>query len=408
MFCPNCGNELPDDARFCQRCGTQIQAGDAFAEQPRQPTKRAQGPGLQRILMIVAVLLAVGIAALTGAILAQRQGGSADAALKARTDDSDKKDEQGSDASEQAAAKEDKEDTNDAEAEAAAKKLAEERESLQKQAESNGEQVFVGIVHVCNGERAASLLGSEVGPYGNGAGAEYSEPKTQYALLELDSTVSVYATRWNDSPIDKDTDYIQIGVHRYNAFKDRFDEADTASQWNAYDGARVCVAATDFSMNDGFTIITVPVTDTARLLYTFDEDESVAESRSADSATADVQTPQVPYDPTQFKYTETTFETMDFIVTVPAEWEGIWEHGTASQQSFGYNWLFSVQDSTAVPGFVGGGICVTSNPNKPSAGGVTERVFDEPSSNGMYLWYVAGDPQGFFEAHGGKATITLK
>ena len=241
MFCPNCGKELSNDARFCLRCGAQVQVGDAVANQSRQPTKSSQGPGLQRILVIVAVFLVVGIAALTGAILAQRQGGSADATAKASTDDSDKKDEQESDASEQAAAKEDKE-----------------------------------------GEAAPG------------------------------------------------------------------------------------------------------------------------------SASADAQASQTPYDPTQFTFTETTFETMDFIVTVPAEWEGIWEHGTASKQSFGYNWLFSVQDSTAAPGFVGDGICVTSNPNKPSAGGVTERVFDEPSSNGMYLWYVAGDPQGFFEAHGGKATITLK
>jgi hypothetical protein len=32
MFCPNCGNQLSDDAKFCASCGAQITAAGAGAQ----------------------------------------------------------------------------------------------------------------------------------------------------------------------------------------------------------------------------------------------------------------------------------------------------------------------------------------------------------------------------------------
>lgn len=58
MFCPNCGTQLPDDARFCGSCGTRITAahvdgageksGSATPAQGRSPARRAEKTAAQR------------------------------------------------------------------------------------------------------------------------------------------------------------------------------------------------------------------------------------------------------------------------------------------------------------------------------------------------------------------------
>ena len=36
MFCANCGNKLPDDAKFCDACGAQVMTGESAQEPPRE------------------------------------------------------------------------------------------------------------------------------------------------------------------------------------------------------------------------------------------------------------------------------------------------------------------------------------------------------------------------------------
>ena len=38
MFCPNCGKQLPDDARFCGGCGTKVEAAPQAPAAPKAPT----------------------------------------------------------------------------------------------------------------------------------------------------------------------------------------------------------------------------------------------------------------------------------------------------------------------------------------------------------------------------------
>lgn len=40
MFCPNCGNQIPDDSVFCENCGANL----AAAQQPAQQTPYQQQP----------------------------------------------------------------------------------------------------------------------------------------------------------------------------------------------------------------------------------------------------------------------------------------------------------------------------------------------------------------------------
>lgn len=75
MFCTNCGKELPDDAKFCNRCGTPREDEFVSASQPTQQpymqqpymqqpaTKPQQRPGLKVggiILLVCGVLSLVG------------------------------------------------------------------------------------------------------------------------------------------------------------------------------------------------------------------------------------------------------------------------------------------------------------------------------------------------------------
>ena len=38
MFCSNCGNEIPDDSVFCDKCGTRLDAGGPAAEETYRPS----------------------------------------------------------------------------------------------------------------------------------------------------------------------------------------------------------------------------------------------------------------------------------------------------------------------------------------------------------------------------------
>jgi hypothetical protein len=44
MFCPQCGKELPDDAKFCMNCGYQIPRKDETAEKPAAGAEPVEGP----------------------------------------------------------------------------------------------------------------------------------------------------------------------------------------------------------------------------------------------------------------------------------------------------------------------------------------------------------------------------
>lgn len=74
MFCENCGNQLPDDSKFCKECGSATNKAQAAAAQPppQQEQEKKKGgfftsPGGIVLIVILAVLVAGGIA--TGVVL---------------------------------------------------------------------------------------------------------------------------------------------------------------------------------------------------------------------------------------------------------------------------------------------------------------------------------------------------
>lgn len=49
MFCPNCGNQVPDGAGFCGSCGSKIEAAQPAYSAPQQPAYEApQQPTYQQ------------------------------------------------------------------------------------------------------------------------------------------------------------------------------------------------------------------------------------------------------------------------------------------------------------------------------------------------------------------------
>lgn len=79
MFCPQCGNQVPDGSRFCGKCGAQLSGGSpapAPAAGPSVAVAPKKGPGPRAKLAIVAVVaLAVVGAAIFGIVSCVRGGG---------------------------------------------------------------------------------------------------------------------------------------------------------------------------------------------------------------------------------------------------------------------------------------------------------------------------------------------
>lgn len=48
MFCPNCGNQLPEGAAFCSSCGSKI-SEDGVSAAPQQPAYAAPQPQAQPV-----------------------------------------------------------------------------------------------------------------------------------------------------------------------------------------------------------------------------------------------------------------------------------------------------------------------------------------------------------------------
>ncbi|MBM6676606.1 zinc ribbon domain-containing protein [Olsenella uli] len=67
MFCPRCGSRLPDGAKFCASCGTQLgekSVGPAPAPAPApQPKRRRRAPVVAAVIALVALLAGGGVAA---------------------------------------------------------------------------------------------------------------------------------------------------------------------------------------------------------------------------------------------------------------------------------------------------------------------------------------------------------
>lgn len=62
MFCPKCGTELKEGAKFCAKCGSQIGRPSASpAAQPVPPPKQPKKTGLIIVLLLLLLLLVIGI-----------------------------------------------------------------------------------------------------------------------------------------------------------------------------------------------------------------------------------------------------------------------------------------------------------------------------------------------------------
>lgn len=64
MFCPKCGAQIPDDARFCGSCGAQLRAVEAVAPpRPARPARRRRVAPLAIALGVLVVVAATGAVA---------------------------------------------------------------------------------------------------------------------------------------------------------------------------------------------------------------------------------------------------------------------------------------------------------------------------------------------------------
>ena len=59
MFCPKCGNSLPDDAAFCGACGTQLASAPPVQKPKVQVTKSWIAIGASVLVVALVVVLCV-------------------------------------------------------------------------------------------------------------------------------------------------------------------------------------------------------------------------------------------------------------------------------------------------------------------------------------------------------------
>ena len=59
MFCPNCGNEIQEGAKFCAKCGSQIGNENVSAMQRPQSVPKTEKKDYKRIMLIVVILACV-------------------------------------------------------------------------------------------------------------------------------------------------------------------------------------------------------------------------------------------------------------------------------------------------------------------------------------------------------------
>ena len=159
--------------------------------------------------------------------------------------------------------------TNDAKANATAASDAQQQHAdLRNQAESQGRQVFEGVVRMVDGEELSQLDGVPIDA--NGEKCAEGWRKSRYALLMFDDVQTVEGVQLADEQVSTDVDHICLGEKNFNVYNGSYDR-DNASQWEEYDGRRVCVSATGFSQSSGVSNVVVPVPQEADLLYIVDE-----------------------------------------------------------------------------------------------------------------------------------------
>ena len=263
--------------------------------------------------------------------------------------------------------------------------------AMRAEAEAAGKQVFEGVLHLYDGSETASALGTERELNANGAAAASQEAQSTYALLELGDNRTVTVTGYSGGSITKDYPYIQVGKNRNISA-----EGDTATQWQEYDGKRLCVAVDSFYISEGVSVVNVPQANSAELLYVVDDAPAATEAEGKES-----------YDPSWYTSTDTTFETQDFIINVPAEWAGQWTMDSFESDANGNAvWRFFRTDMPA-----GGGLVVASGAMEPTGRfAVLGRAAEGESSHNKSVWFMVGDPQGFFAINPNEtgATVTLK
>ncbi len=429
-YCPKCGRKNDDGSKFCDKCGAKLPSKEGPSEGSHEqkkdsPTPKvpAKGGSIASVLagkkaLVIAVATAlVTIAVGIGVINVTRQGNSSSpndasaSSSQTKTAQGDSSTQEANDTQEADAKKKAEEEAaakKKAEEEAAAKKKAEEEaakhEALKNEALANGEQVFEGTVVYCTGTEAADLLGTQDMLRGLPAG---SEENTLYALLQFDGAQEMSVSVDPVMPVEtRSYPYLCIGQNSSGVYSG---SEDTASEWEQYNGQRVCVAASGIGMPGGVSIMNVPKTyQGTRLLYVVDGSGSApAEATQTQAAQEE------SYDPTWYTATDTTFETQDFIVTVPDEWAGTWEMQGPHQSGDDVVWIFmrTVMPENGRPTPDGGGLIVTSSEGEPTGGTYApmQPAADGASSHGKHLWYVIGDPQGFFSINGeNAATVKLK
>ncbi|MDO4796979.1 MAG: zinc ribbon domain-containing protein [Coriobacteriales bacterium] len=159
--------------------------------------------------------------------------------------------------------------TSEAQANATAESAAQQQHAdLRSQAESQGRQVFEGVVRMVDGEELSQLDGVPINA--NGEKCAEGWRKSSYALLMFDDAQTVDGIQLAEDKVSRDVDHICLGEKNFDTYGGSYNR-DNASQWEEYDGRRVCVSATGFSQSSGVSNVVVPSPQEVDLLYVVDE-----------------------------------------------------------------------------------------------------------------------------------------
>lgn len=258
MYCPQCGNQVSEGAKYCMNCGASIEGH----LQPNMRGHNAQAPGPQggrsRTPLVVAlVAAAIVIVALLVLLFTNvlAQGGastaaspsvqSASSASAAGADASGASDAQGTlDASDEGSASGEGsgagagagatgDSAESAQSTVAGSTSGDALADAKEAAWAAGQQVFEGTLRVLGAETLASLQDAGAAGYAEGG---------EYAVLFFDSSMTVYGMSGDGSgETSRTASMLGVAEHSdYGSFTQDFGDIDS---WRAYDGQTVTVAA---------------------------------------------------------------------------------------------------------------------------------------------------------------------
>lgn len=152
-----------------------------------------------------------------------------------------------------------------------------EHKRLVEEAQGAGWQVFTGTVRVVGGEEAKAYATDPQLFDGNGEYAAQRYRESTFAFLVFDEPQTVYDISQADTYHDSTVGSVLLGQALSGS-------DDTASQWYAYDGQRVCMAMGDYTESAGTDFPHNPKAGYAEVLYASDGAGSAVSTTPSPSA----------------------------------------------------------------------------------------------------------------------------